>query len=96
MAKQQTYSQTQLDKVKAQLAELPDLSKEKISTREALDELKEQIVELASKKGYTAGEIKTALEGVGMSVTVKAINEMISAPKKRRTTRPKNDAQSEV
>jgi len=84
MAKSQIFTQTQLDSAKKKLADLPDLSKDKITTADALQALKEQIVDLASKKGYTAAEIKTALEGVGMSVTAKAISDLIESPKKRR------------
>jgi outer membrane protein assembly factor BamA len=84
MAKTKVYTQTQLDAAKQKLADLPDLSRDKIPAPEALKELKEQIVELASKKGYTIAEIKTALEGVGVTVTTKSISELIEAPKKRR------------
>lgn len=93
MAKAQTYTQSQLDSAKQKLAELPDLSKDKIPTAEALQALKEEIIALANHKGYSAGEIKTALEVVEISVTVKAINEIIAAPKKRGQKR--SDGKSE-
>ncbi len=86
MAKRKTYTQSQIQDFGARLAELPDLSKEKISTAEALLELKEQIVDLANKRGYSPSEIKNALEGVGMTVTVKAISDILGSQKKRRFT----------
>ncbi len=91
MSRSKTYTQSQIEAAKLKLNELPDLSAQKISTADALVTLRDQIVELASKKGYSSAEIKTALEGVGLSVTVKAINEIISTSKARssRTRTPK-------
>ncbi len=83
MARTMTYTQAQLDEAKQKLAELPDLSKDKISKVDFLESIKEQIVTLSSSKGYTHAEIKSALETVGVTVTVKAIGELLNAPSKR-------------
>lgn len=86
MAKTQIFTQHQLETAKNALAELPDLRKDKITTPELLDSLKEQIVNLANSKGYSVAEIKSALEGIGVMVSVKAITDLIKTPQKRRVS----------
>lgn len=93
MSKSKTYTQTEVDNVKKMLGELPDLSKDKIPTADALHALRDQIVDLANSKGYTAAEIRVALEGVGMSVTVKAIEEIINTKKRRQRAKAPEKAQ---
>lgn len=93
MSKSKTYTQIEIENVKKVLSELPDLSKEKIPTADALHALRDQIVDLASSKGYTAAEIRVALEGVGMSVSVKAIGEIINVKKRRPRTKSSEKAE---
>ncbi|WP_421105850.1 mobilization protein MobC [Serratia marcescens] len=77
MATKNQYSQEQVELAKVSLADLPDLSKERLSGKEVLDELKEQIILLATQKGYTAKDIKSALESCEIVVSERAINEII-------------------
>jgi len=87
MAKQKTFSQKELEVARQKLAELPDMSQEKMSSSDVLKALKDQIVELSTKKGYTASEIRQALADVGITVTVKEITDLAST--RARSTRSK-------
>lgn len=83
MARNVFYTSEQLEKAKQQLSELPDLSKNKLTQYDMLDKLKSQIVDLATKKGYTAKEIKSALGSCGINIAEKSIKETISANNKK-------------
>lgn len=83
MARTTTFTQAQLDAAKASLEELPDLSREKLGKAEVMESLKEQIVTLSNAKGYSHTEIKSALAGLGISVSTAAISELITGKKKR-------------
>ncbi|MBX6442100.1 mobilization protein, partial [Pseudomonas syringae group genomosp. 3] len=65
MAKQKTFTQKELQAARQKLAELPDLSQDKLSQAEVLQSLKAEIVELCTAKGYTVTEVKQALADVG-------------------------------
>lgn len=82
MAKQKTYTQTELDSAKQLLADLPDLSRNKIGQAEALQQLKDQIIILSSQKGYTVPEIREALDSVGIKATAKAIGDLVAVRKR--------------
>ncbi|WPP02553.1 mobilization protein (plasmid) [Pseudomonas sp. HR96] len=81
MAKQ-TFTQAELDQARQALEDLPDLSRQKISQADMLASLKEQIVLLSSSKGYSVAEIKAALASVGVTVTTKAISDMVATRKR--------------
>ncbi|MBC3219692.1 hypothetical protein [Serratia fonticola] len=81
MAGTKFYTRDQLEEAKLALECLPDLTPNKISRAELLDSLKESIITLAKSKGYTAAEIKSALQAVNISVSEKAILDVIRASK---------------
>lgn len=87
MAKSKTYTQQELEAARQTLADLPDLSKDKISTPEMLSALKEQILALSESKGYSVPEIKSALEMANVQASVKAISEVIASSRKPRAPR---------
>lgn len=87
MAKSKTYTQEQLESAKKNLAALPDLSKDKITTSELLAALKDQIVTLSVSKGYSIADIKSALTNASIDVSAKAISEILSSNKKTRAPR---------
>lgn len=89
MAKQKTFTQQELEAARQKLAELPDLSKDKMSQADVLLSLKEQIVQLCSTKGYTVAEVKQALADVGITVTTREISEL-TATRKRAAPRTKS------
>lgn len=89
MAKAKTFTQDQITAAQIALESLPDLRKDKITTPQMLESLKAQIVALSEKKGYSAAEIKSALENVQISVPVSAISALLKPSKKRtRASKP--------
>lgn len=88
-AEKKWYSADDVELAKAALEELPDLTKTRLTKASVLDELKPQIVMLAESKGYSAEDIKSALETVGITVGLKSIRDMISARKKPQKTAKK-------
>jgi hypothetical protein len=91
MAKQKTFTQKELEAARQKLAELPDLSQDKLSQAEVLLTLKSQIVELCSTKGYTVAEVKQALSDVGLTVSTKEITELTTT---RKRAAPRTKAQT--
>lgn len=90
MAANSYYTIEQLELAKMQLAELPDLNSSRMTGKDVLENLREQLVELSVKKGYTAVEIKSALDSAGIVVSVKAIKDAIDkneVTKKKRASR---------
>jgi hypothetical protein len=81
MAKQKTFTQKELEAARQKLAELPDLSQDKLSQAEVLQTLKAEIVELCTTKGYTVTEIKQALADVGLNVSAKEITDLTTSRK---------------
>lgn len=79
MAAKNFYTHDQIELAKMKLDELPDLSKDKISSKDALESLHAQIVALATQKGYSAKEIKSALETCEIVVSERAIRDLLSA-----------------
>ena len=90
MAANSYYTIEQLELAKIQLTELPDLNASRMTGKDVLENLREQLVELSVKKGYTAAEIKSALDSAGIVVSVKAIKDAIDkneVTKKKRSVR---------
>ncbi|WP_369305530.1 molybdopterin-guanine dinucleotide biosynthesis protein MobC [Yersinia ruckeri] len=77
MAANSFYTQEQLELAKIQLAELPDLNASRMKGKDVLSHLREQLIELSVKKGYSVAEIKSALDLAGITVSIKAIKEAI-------------------
>ena len=96
MAGTKFYTQEQLEEAKLALECLPDLTPNKISRAELLDSLKESIITLAQSKGYTAEEIKSALQAVDISVSEKAISDVIRASKFPAKKRGKSTVKQEA
>ena len=91
MAANSYYTIEQLELAKMQLAELPDLNASRMTGKDVLENLREQLVELSVKKGYTAVEIKSALDSAGIVVSVKSIKDAID---KNEVTKKKRSARS--
>nr|WP_241390629.1 mobilization protein MobC [Serratia proteamaculans] len=102
MAAKNQYSSEQLELAKVQLDKLPDLSKERLTGKEVLEGLKDKIIVLATQKGYTAKDIKSALEACEITVSERSIQDMIKSTvsSKRKAATPRklktiNNAQSD-
>lgn len=91
MANRKFYTREKIEEARNTLDNLPDLKQDKISTTELLESLKSNIITLSASKGYSASEIKSALSAVGITVSARAISELIRASeakkKKRRSVR---------
>lgn len=90
MAEKKWYSMEDIELAKSSLDELPDLTLTRLTKTDALEKLKETIVELANKKGYSVEEIRSALMSVGLTASVKAIRDMLSSQKKPQYRTAKN------
>jgi len=96
MAGTKFYTQDQLEEAKLALESLPDLTPNKIIRTELLESLKESIITLARSKGYTASEIKSALQTVDISVSEKAISDIIRATKPTAKKRGRSNVKQEA
>ncbi|AHK22080.1 mobilization protein (plasmid) [Yersinia similis] len=79
MAINSYYTQEQLELAKMQLADLPDLNASRMTGKDVLANLREQLIDLSVKKGYSVTEIKSALDVAGITVSAKAIKETIDS-----------------
>ncbi|EKS1073426.1 hypothetical protein R2223_003461 [Cronobacter sakazakii] len=72
------YTQKELDEAKSKLQNLPDLTPQRITRAQALENLKDTILMLAKEKGYTPEDIKSALDSMKFNFSVKSIAAVIS------------------
>ncbi|WP_118987950.1 molybdopterin-guanine dinucleotide biosynthesis protein MobC [Photorhabdus sp. CRCIA-P01] len=84
MASQKFFSIEEIKLAKEQLQEMPDLNKQRMTLDQALDDMKDDLLVLFNKKGYKIYEIKSALDSVGITVSTRKINEIISNNKKQK------------
>ena len=92
MAATTFYTKEQIETARLQLEELPDLTQTRLTGKDALENLKAQIVELFVRKGYSVKDIKSVLESCQINVSERAIKEVlntkkISSKKGNRTTK---------
>ncbi|QOI58027.1 hypothetical protein [Rouxiella badensis] len=90
MANTKFFTQDQIDNAKLSLADLPDLTPNRITREAMLTSLSDDIVTLSTHKGYSAADIKKALEGLDIQVSEKAIAEILkkSTGKTTRSRKP--------
>lgn len=92
MAIQKFFTQDQLNLAKQTLEELPDLSPNRISRDDLLTSLSKEIIMLSTQKGYSASDIKSALELVDIRITEKAIQEIIRMEKSNPAKKPRKSS----
>lgn len=95
MAVRNIFTQEELDEARRKLENLPDLTPQRITREEALENLKDTILVLAKEKGYTVADIKSALDAMEFRFSVKAISGVINegSGKKKRPPRKSEPAQ---
>jgi len=93
MANKKFFTQDQIDNAKLSLADLPDLTPNRITREEMLTSLSDDIVTLSTQKGYGAADIKKALEGLDIQVSEKAIAEILKKSAEK-TTRSRKSSRS--
>ncbi|MNH76461.1 hypothetical protein D3C73_287320 [compost metagenome] len=86
------FTEEEVNAAKMKLADLPDLSKKRLSRGDVLESLKDDLIQLVKVKGYSATDIKSVLDGMALSFSEKAIAEVIreakgKSPKKASTAR---------
>lgn len=82
MADKKWFTSEDVELAKMTLDGLPDLTEKRLTKSDVLDKLKDQIIVLSGQKGYSVEDIRSALEGVGIQTSVKAIREILSTQKK--------------
>ncbi|EOE7356094.1 TPA: molybdopterin-guanine dinucleotide biosynthesis protein MobC [Enterobacter hormaechei] len=93
MSDKKWYSEEDILLAKDALSELPDLSKKRLTKTDVLEQLRDQIIELSQKKGYSIEDIRDALTTAGIPTGVKAIREILNSGKKTtpRGSKPKKN-----
>lgn len=82
MADKKWFTSEEVELAKLSLDELPDLTEKRLTKSVVLEKLKDQIILLSGQKGYSIEDIRSALDGVGIQTSVKAIREILSSQKK--------------
>ncbi|OAT15678.1 hypothetical protein M977_04701 [Buttiauxella gaviniae ATCC 51604] len=76
------FTADDVELAKSALDELPDLTEKRLTKASVLEQLMPQIILLSESKGYSAEDIKTALESVGITVGIKAVRDILNSKKK--------------
>ncbi|EMK4819713.1 molybdopterin-guanine dinucleotide biosynthesis protein MobC [Salmonella enterica subsp. enterica serovar Bareilly] len=91
MTDKKWYSVEDIELAKSALSEMPDLTPTRLTKSAVLEQLKEQIVELSLKKGYSVEDIRSALDSAGIKASAKSVRDILNSTKKSpsRTSRTK-------
>ncbi|HAK8512805.1 TPA: molybdopterin-guanine dinucleotide biosynthesis protein MobC [Salmonella enterica subsp. enterica serovar Potsdam] len=76
------YSVEDIELAKSALSEMPDLTPTRLTKSDVLEQLKEQIVELSLKKGYSVEDIRSALDSAGIKASAKSVRDILNSTKK--------------
>ncbi|EAA6550975.1 molybdopterin-guanine dinucleotide biosynthesis protein MobC [Salmonella enterica subsp. diarizonae] len=89
MTDKKWYSVEDIELAKSALSEMPDLTPTRLTKSDVLEQLKEQIVELSLKKGYSVEDIRSALDSAGIKTSAKSVRDVLNSARKSpsRTTR---------
>lgn len=88
LSKAKQYSQTDIESMRSKLAELPDVTQERLQKRDVLDSLRDDINSLMTSKGYTLNEVHEHLKNFGfLDVTLRDLKEITAGKKKRQEKR---------
>lgn len=95
--KSKLYSATDIESIRGQLAELPDVTQERLQKRDVLDSLKSDIETLIRKKGYTLSEILEHLKNFGFhDVTLKDLKEITEGKRTRQRKRASSSTEDKT
>lgn len=95
MATPKTFTAEQLEDARKKLADLPDLSPNKISQADFVEQLKDQIITLAKSKGYEASDIKAVLGDLGVKMSAKDVDALLASQRTPRAKRGQKRATDE-
>lgn len=96
MATRSFFTQQEIDEARRKLENLPDLTPQRITRTGALENLKETILLLANEKGYTAADIKSALDAMEFKFSEKAIASVINEVSGNKKNRPRKAGMAQV
>ncbi|EDW6064542.1 molybdopterin-guanine dinucleotide biosynthesis protein MobC [Salmonella enterica subsp. enterica serovar Oslo] len=82
MTDKKWYSVEDIELAKSALSEMPDLTPTRLTKSDVLEQLKEQIVELSLKKGYSVEDIRSALDSTGIKASAKSVRDILNSTKK--------------
>lgn len=82
MTEKKWFTKDDVEMARMALSELPDLTEQRMTKSDVLEQLKEHIITLSSSKGYSVDDIRSALETAGIKTSVKAIREILNTQKK--------------
>lgn len=82
MTDKKWYSVEDIELAKSALSEMPDLTPTRLTKSDVLEQLKEQIVELSLKKGYSVEDIRSALDSAGIKASAKSVRDVLNSTKK--------------
>ncbi|EHZ2638683.1 molybdopterin-guanine dinucleotide biosynthesis protein MobC [Salmonella enterica] len=82
MTDKKWYSVEDIELAKAALSEMPDLTPTRLTKSDVLEQLKEQIVELSLKKGYSIEDIRSALDSAGIKASARSVRDILNSTKK--------------
>ncbi|EAU2708100.1 molybdopterin-guanine dinucleotide biosynthesis protein MobC [Salmonella enterica] len=71
-----------IELAKSALSEMPDLTPTRLTKSDVLEQLKEQIVELSLKKGYSVEDIRSALDSAGIKASARSVLDILNSTKK--------------
>ncbi|WP_435956142.1 molybdopterin-guanine dinucleotide biosynthesis protein MobC [Dryocola sp. BD626] len=76
------FTADDVELAKSALDDLPDLTEKRLTKSSVLEQLMPQIILLSESKGYSAEDIKAALESVGITVGIKAVRDILNSKNK--------------
>ncbi|WP_079849743.1 molybdopterin-guanine dinucleotide biosynthesis protein MobC [Salmonella enterica] len=82
MTDKKWYSVEDIELAKSALSEMPDLTPTRLTKSDVLEQLKEQIVELSLKKGYSVEDIRSALDSAGIKASARSVRDILNSTKK--------------
>ncbi|EDQ2877017.1 molybdopterin-guanine dinucleotide biosynthesis protein MobC [Salmonella enterica subsp. enterica] len=82
MTDKKWYSVEDIELAKSALSEMPDLTPTRLTKSDVLEQLKEQIVELSLKKGYSVEDIRSALDTAGIKASARSVRDVLNSTKK--------------
>lgn len=81
---QKLYSSDDIELMREQLSELPDVTQDRLKKKDVLESLKSDINALINSKGYTINEVLEHLKKFGIAnVTLKDLKEITEGRKPR-------------
>lgn len=102
MSRKTFYSDSDIEKAKAALADLPDLTAQRKTQQDFLSAIRDNLIALVKTKGYTMSDIKETLKTTGFEISERALRGILSEAdnkkpgRKKRTPVSRSQADSDM